>query len=129
MKRQSGFTVIELIFALVILIVAGVIFTIQKNDLEATHRDSDRKIAINAIYYNLEEVVYPSLKGYPSKLDPKQLTAMDGELLKDSDGLTINESGSQYTYEPSACEGTLCKHYTLRANLEREAEFVKTSRH
>lgn len=103
------------------------VFTIQKNNLEAIHRDSDRKTAINAIYYNLEEIVYPSLKGYPSKLDPKQLKAMDSNLLKDSNGITINESGSEYTYEPSACEGALCKHYTLRANLEREAQFVKNS--
>lgn len=129
MKKQSGFTVIELIVVIVVLLVAGVLLVLQRHDLEATHLDAQRKTAINAIYYNLEEVVYPTLKGYPATLDAAQLKAMDGELLKDTDGILINESGSQYLYEPSGCENNICKHYTLRANLEREDQFVKQSKH
>ncbi len=128
MKKQHGFTAIELIVAVIVLVTAGVIFWMQKNDVAAEHRDIDRKIAINAIYYNLEEVVYPSLKGYPAKLDAKQLTAMDSELLKDSNGIAIGDTGSQYSYEPSSCSGDVCQHYVLRATLEKEAEFVKRSR-
>lgn len=128
MKKQAGFTALELIVAIIILIAAGVIFLVQKNDIAAEHRDAIRKISINAIYYNLEEIVYPTLKGYPAKLDTKQLKAMDSDLLKDPNGVTINESGSEYTYEPSSCTGDVCQHYVLRATLEKEAEFVKKSR-
>ena len=128
MRKQAGFTAIELIVVIIILISAGVIFLVQKNELNAEHRDSTRKIAINAIYYNLEEVVYPALKGYPATLDTKQLKAMDSELLTDPNGIMINESGSDYTYEPSSCNGDVCQHYVLRATLEKEAEFTKSSR-
>ena len=128
MKKQAGFTALELIVAIIILIAAGVIFLVQKNDIAAEHRDSDRKIAMNALYYNLEEVVHPALNGYPATLDAKQLKAMDSELLKDPNGITINEVGSDYHYEPSSCNGNVCAHYTLRATLEKEAEFTKRSR-
>lgn len=128
MKKQAGFTALELIAAIVILIAAGIIFLVQKNDIAAGHRDSIRKISINAVYYNLEEVVYPTLKGYPAKLDAKQLRAMDSDLLKDPNGILINETGSQYHYEPSSCNGNVCEHYVLRTTLEKESEFTKRSR-
>lgn len=128
MKKQAGFTVLELIVAIIVLIAAGVIFFIQKNDIAAEHRDAIRKISINAIYYNLEEIVHPALGGYPAKLDTKQLKAMDSDLLKDPNGILINDTGSQYHYEPSSCNGDVCQHYTLRATLEKEAEFTKKSR-
>lgn len=128
MKKQAGFTALELIVAIIVLIAAGAIFLIQKNDIAAEHRDSTRKTAINAIYYNLEEVVRPTLGGYPATLDAKQLKAMDSDLLKDPNGILINETGSDYHYEPSSCNGTVCQHYVLRAALEKEAEFVKRSR-
>lgn len=127
MRKQSGFTVLELVVAIIILLAAGTIFWIQKNDLAAGHRDNNRKTAINAIYYNLEELVYPALGGYPAKLDAKQLRAMDAELLKDSKGKVINETGSEYRYEPSGCNGNICQHYIVRADLEKEGEFVKNS--
>lgn len=127
MRKQSGFTALELIIAIIILLVAGVVFTVQKNNLNAQHRDVQRKIAINAIYYNLEEVVYPSLGGYPAQLDAVQLKAMDSSLLKDPNGLALGEAGSNYSYEPISCTGNVCKHYMLRATLEREATFEKKS--
>lgn len=128
MQKQSGFTAIELIIAILILLTAGVIFLVQKSNLNAGHRDTQRKIAINAIYYNLEEIVHPKLGGYPARLDAKQLKAMDSELLKDPNGITLGETGSDYVYEPSSCDGDICKHYVLRATLEREAPFERKSR-
>lgn len=128
MHKQSGFTVLELIVAIVVLVGTGIIFVLQKNDLSAQHRDLERKTAINAIYYNLEEIVYPGLKGYPAQLEASQLKAMDSALLKDPAGIKLGEAGSDYAYEPSSCSGTVCAHYTLRANLEREAAFERRSR-
>lgn len=128
MQKQSGFTALELIVAIAILLSAGVIFFVQKNNLNAGHRDTQRKIAINAIYYNLEEIVHPKLGGYPATLDAKQLTAMDSELLNDPNGIALGQTGSDYIYEPSSCSNNICKHYVLRATLEREAPFERKSR-
>lgn len=128
MNKPSGFTAIELIVAIVVLVGTGIIFVMQKNDLSAQHRDIERKTAINAIYYNLEEIVYPGLKGYPAQLDATQLKAMDSALLTDPNGIKLGASGSDYAYEPSSCNGNICQHYTLRASLEREAAFERRSR-
>ncbi len=129
MKKTSGFTVAELIVAIAVLATIGLIFLSQKNTLESVHRDKLRKTAINAIHYNLEEVVKPTLGGYPNKIDAKQLKAMDSELLKDPWGKSIGDKLSNYRYEPTGCNGTtVCKGYTLRADLEREADFVKQNR-
>lgn len=129
MKNESGFTALELVVAILVLVAAGVIFWTQKNELQAQHRDQQRKTALNAIYYNLEEVVHPTLNGYPLKIDAKQLKAMDSALLNDPNGIVIGETGSSYTYEPSSCNETSCKHYVLRADLEKEADFIKRSKH
>ena len=125
--KQKGFTVIELLVAVVVLGLAGTVFLIQKNDLKTSARDNDRKVAINAIYYNLEKVYYPANKSYPRVINDKTVTAIDPALLKDPRGQAIGENGSDYRYEPSGCDGDACKGYSLRANLEREDDFVKTS--
>lgn len=128
-KLTAGFTVVELLVAVVVLMSIGLIVLSQKNTLESIHRDKERKTAINAIYYNLEEVVKPASNGYPSTLSAAQLKAMDKDLLKDPWGKTIGEKDSNYRYEPTGCGGgTVCSGYTLRADLEREADFVKTNR-
>lgn len=125
--KQKGFTVVELLVAVAVLAAAGSLFFVQKNDLKKSERDNDRKVAINAMYYNLEKVYYPAHKSYPRVVNEKTVTAMDPALLKDSHGKAIGEEGSEYRYEPSGCDGDACKGYSLRANLEREADFVKTS--
>lgn len=128
MKHSAGFTVVELLVALVFLgLVTGIAYS-QQQALETVHRDQDRKVALNAIYYNLEEVVRPALGGYPRILAANQLRAMDASLLVDPQGNKIGESDSDYRYEPTGCNGgDLCSGYTLRASLERETDFIKTN--
>lgn len=132
MKRsQSGFTVIELIVVIILLAGASVLFFVQKNNIQVADRDDKRKTAINAIYYNLEEVFYAKNQYYPSKIDAKELPAMDPELLTDPSGYTINDEDglSNYRYDPINCDGDKCKGYALRTSLENEADFIKKSRH
>ena len=74
MKRtQSGFTVIELIIVIVFLSAATILLLIQRGNLEAADRDDKRKTAINAMYYNLEEVFYAKNGYYPATIDEKNL--------------------------------------------------------
>lgn len=129
MKNAAGFTVTE---TLVSIIFAGVIATVSYTVYEAlgmTHRDQARKVALNAMHYNLEEVVRPKLGAYPRTLTAEQLTAMDNALLVDPDGVRIGNPQSDYRYEPTGCEGNeRCTGYYLSANLERETDFIKTNR-
>jgi len=127
--KQKGFTVVELLAAVVILVAAGSVFYVQKKDLEMTARDSDRKTALNAMFYSLEEVYYPAKKSYPRVISESVLPSVEPALFKDTKGVKIGEQSSEYRYEPSGCDGDNCKGYTLRADLEREDDFVKTSRH
>ncbi len=128
MKKQSGFTVIELLAIVVALCVIGIVFLTQINNLQVSSRDDKRRTAINAMYYDLEDVFYAKNHFYPKTIDEKNLTAMDKALLADPAGVKIGEPDSDYRYEPTNCSGDQCKSYTLRAMMENEADFVKTSR-
>ena len=125
---QRGFTIIELIFIIVLLGAASILFFVQKNNLEVAGRDETRKTAINAMYYSLEEVFYKTNGYYPQTIDEKVLPSVDPDLFKDPSGVKIGESDSNYRYEATDCDADHCKSYTLRTTLENEADFVKESR-
>ncbi len=139
MKRQSGFTVIELIFVILLLGAASVIFFVQKNNIEITARDEQRKTAINAMYYGLEEIYYKEHKSYPRTLDETTLPFIDPAHFTDPRDVKLGQTSvtiddkeyrvtSDYSYEGTNCKDDSCKSYTLRATLENEDDFVKTSR-
>ncbi len=128
MKRQSGFTVLELIVAVVFLLVAGTFFFIQKRDLEIANRDMQRKTAINSMYYTLEDVFYPAAGNYPEHLAADQLKGIDPSILKDPNGKAVGSQGSDYNYVPKDCTDGKCRSYSLTANLENEADYTKNSR-
>jgi Tfp pilus assembly protein PilE len=128
MKHSQGFTVIEIIVVTLFLSVATTVLFMQKNDIAATHRDDQRKTAINAMYYSLEEVYFVQHKNYPAKITDKSLTALDPALLTDPDGIKIGDKDSDYRYEGINCSNDVCQAYSLRADLEKEADFIKTNR-
>lgn len=128
MNKQRGFTVIELIIFIILALAAGLIFYWQKNELVVAARDARQKTAINAMYYALEEVYYPQHGAYPKVISSENLTAIDPALFTAPNGKKLGEKGSTYRYEPLACNQDVCQKYVLRANLEKEADYVKTSR-
>lgn len=128
MKHSKGFTVIELIVVIAVVGVTAALLLIQKNNLAATERDDNRKIAINAMYYNLEEVFFEKNGYYPTTIDSKVLRAMDPGLFTDPNGFKVGDKDSSYRYEPTNCEDNKCKGYSLRKSLEKEADYVKTNR-
>ena len=128
MRSTRGFTIIELLVSVVLLGVIGGLSYERFITVESIHRDQARKTAINAIHHNLEEVVKPALGGYPRTLTPVQLKAMDKMLFQDPQGEAIGRASSDYRYEPTGCNGGgVCSGYRLKADLEREADFVKTN--
>ncbi len=134
--KQRGFTVIELLIAIVFLVFVGILFVVQKNNIEVASRDEKRKIAINAMHYSLEESFYAKNAYYPNEINQDNLTSMDADLFTDPKGVKLGQLAttddasvaSDYRYEPTNCTDGKCKGYTLRADLENEADFVKKSK-
>ncbi len=129
MKRSSGFTVIEVIVVALFLGIASILMILQRNDLVASQRDNQRKTAINAMYYNLEEVYYAKNGYYPDTINNTVLTAMDPALFTDPDGTKLGDTSAEYHYDASNCQNGQCKSYKLSADMDKEATYVKTSRH
>lgn len=127
-KIKSGFTVIELIFVAVLAGVVSVIFFMQKNSLEVVASDNTQKTAINAMYYSLEEVYYPANGYYPQTISSDNLKSVDPDLFTDPNGIKLGDEGSSYTYTPTNCEDSKCKSYTLKASLQNEDDYTKTSK-
>lgn len=127
-NKSHGFTIIELVFIIIIVGAASVIFFIQKNNLQAIGNDDTRKIAVNAMYYGLEEVFYTTNKYYPQTISGDNLKSVDPALFTDPGGIMLGTAGSDYLYSPTNCSNSRCKSYTLKATLEKEADFIKTSR-
>ena len=91
-------------------------------------RDEKRKTAINAMYYAIEEGFYEEHQYYPEDITEDVLTVIDPELFTDPNGFYINTSFGSYTYEAANCKDGKCKSYTLRAELEKEDDYIKRNR-
>lgn len=129
MKQSRGFTVIEIVVVLLFVAIGATIYFTQKASTDAAARDDSRRTAINAMYYNLEEVYYPQAGYYPQTIDSKTLRAMDPAFFTDPSGKKLGEAASTYLYQPTDCSTDgKCRHYTLTAVLEHEAVYTKTSR-
>lgn len=128
MKYTRGFTVIELLIVVVLLTVGSMLFFIQKNNVEIAARDEISKTSINAMYYSLEEVYLKKNNSYPRVLNSTVLPSVDPELFKDTSGVKIGESNSDFSYEGSNCDGDSCKAYTLRTTLQNEDDYIKMNR-
>lgn len=127
-KTSRGFTVIEIIIVIAILGFASILFFVQKNNIEVAARDEQRKVAINAMYYGLEEVYFKQNGSYPRTINEENLPSVAPELFTDTEGVKIGESQSEYRYEPTDCVDTACKSYTLRSTLQNEDDYVKKNR-
>jgi type II secretory pathway pseudopilin PulG len=125
--KNRGFTVIELIVITAILALASVAFFIQKNNVQVTARDNERKTAINAFYYGLEEVFFKANGYYPQAINQTNLPSVDPALFTDPEGNKIGAASSDYRYEAVNCTDIKCKSYTLRTTLQNEADYVKHS--
>ncbi len=126
MQEKKGFTLIELTIVGAFAALLVIIFFIQKANVDAMNRDDDRKIAINAMYYALEEYYYPKNGYYPAEISEDVLPVVDPALFTDPFGLNVGIDGSTYVYEPANCNAeNECREYTLRAQLEKEDTYIK----
>lgn len=128
MSCKKGFTVFELI---VVATFAGLLllfFFLQKANVDAMERDEQRKIAINAMYYALEESFYKDNGYYPESISEENIKVIDPALWTDPMGINLGDPSSSYFYEPANCSEGKCKEYTLKAELEKEDTYIKYNR-
>lgn len=127
-NSKSGFTILELVIVIAVAAFAVVLFFTQKNNVDAMNRDKDRKTAINAMYYALEEGFFAKNGYYPETISEENLTVIDPQLFTDPSGVVLGQPGCTYIYEAADCVDGECKEYTLRAHLEKEEDFIKRNR-
>lgn len=128
MKRERGFTILELVVVIFFASLLLILFFLQKLNLDAMHRDEQRKEAINAMYYALEEGFYAKNGYYPENISEENLKVMDPSLFTDPSGINLGQEDSDYTYEAANCTNGKCKEYTLKARLEKEDTYIKKNR-
>ena len=127
-KTKQGFTIIELVIVATFVGLLFLLFFVQKANLDAFSRDEDRKTAINAMYYALEESFYITNGSYPETISESNITVIDPALWTDPNGRNLGDPESSYTYQPADCDNGKCKKYILKAELEKGATYVKTNR-
>ena len=128
MDTKKGFTVLEIIIVAVFATLALVLFFVQKSNIDAMQRDEDRKTAINAMYYALEESFYKDHGYYPEFISEENIKVIDPALWTDPLGFNLGDSLSSYSYTPSNCNEGKCKEYILKADLEKEDDYIKSNR-
>ena len=128
MKIKKGFTLLEIIIVAVFATLLLILFFVQKSNLDAFDRDEDRKTAINAMYYALEESFYPKNGYYPETISEENIKVIDPALWTDPLGFNLGDPLSSYSYEPANCTDGKCKEYVLKAELEKEDAYVKYNR-
>lgn len=128
MKRERGFTILELVVVIFFASLLLILFFLQKLNLDAMHRDEQRKEAINAMYYALEEGFHAKNGYYPENISEENLKVMDPSLFTDPSGINLGQEDSDYTYEAANCTNGKCKEYTLKARLEKEDTYIKKNR-
>lgn len=126
--NKKGFTIIELIVVALFGSLLLILFFVQKSNIDAMERDNDRKIAINAMYYALEESFYKEYGYYPETISEENLPMIDPALWTDPLGFNLGDPVSSYSYEPANCEQNKCKEYILKAVLEKEDAYLKYNR-
>ena len=128
MNKKKGFTIIEIIIVAIFASLLLILFFIQKSNLDAMERDEDRKIAINAMYYALEESFYKEHNYYPESISEENIKVIDPALWTDPSGHNLGDPASSYSYTPANCENGHCKEYVLKADLEKEDDYIKSNR-
>lgn len=153
-NRQHGFTVIELMVVIVILLILGALVALTYSGVQAKNRNSARQDAINQIQAELE-TYYAQTNKYPTlanlndaswrKQNAEKLTSgilRDPRWNNNATDCTANGNAvaaskpaiNCFSYQVTASDGNACDnvksdcgHYTLTAHLEGGEKYVKSS--
>lgn len=144
MKRNAGFTLVELLITMAIMTILLVLAVVNLRSNEATARDEERKTDVSVIAQQLENYyeagtdtndpgVYPAttdidseseIKAILPDLNPRALRAPD---VADSSAMSFSVATTaaaqtpgvnSYIYQPLKPDGTLCTSYGFGAANE-----------
>jgi prepilin-type N-terminal cleavage/methylation domain-containing protein len=122
MKRNHGFTIIELLTVLTLTVIVTSLLITQKSSVDASLRDKDRKAALNSIYYGLKEGYYPTHQSYPSTINKKILPYTNPDTFS-----TVGDDIFAIHYIGKNCSDGKCQGFELKVKLEKEATYSKTA--
>jgi prepilin-type N-terminal cleavage/methylation domain-containing protein len=146
-KRQSGFTIVELLIVIVVIGILATLVIVTFTGIQQKARDSQRQTDIQALDSHLESY-YAQNGSYPSLAvltttgwTGANMKGLDPAALVDPKGGTIaaTAAADHYGYAPkaggAACtdsgSGTTstsnCDSFTLTANLEGGGTYTKSS--
>jgi prepilin-type N-terminal cleavage/methylation domain-containing protein len=153
-RANAGFTVIELMVVIIILLILGALIALTYSGVQAKNRNSTRQNAINSAQAQLE-AYYASTNKYPTLADlsnaawrSENLKHLPANAVQDphwnkaaksctKDGKVVvaaAPAANCYSYQVTASDGsacdnvkTMCAHYTLTATLEDGEQYVKSS--
>ena len=157
MKTASptrGFTIIELLLVIVLVLILGSLVAIAASGVRASDRNNARQTSINELQGQLE-TYYAQTNKYPTLDNLKDATwrganfkdfneadLKDPKWDKKTASCTINDKVAPasepavncYSYQVTASDGSACNnttadcaHYTLTATLEGGDKYVKSS--
>jgi prepilin-type N-terminal cleavage/methylation domain-containing protein len=153
-RATAGFTVIELMVVIIILLILGALIALTYSGVQAKNRNSARQNAINITQAQLE-AYYASTNKYPTLAElsnaawrTANLKHLPADAIQDphwnksvksctKDGKVIaasQPSANCISYQVTSSDGsacdnvkTMCAHYTLVAILEGGEKYVKSS--
>lgn len=141
-KRQSGFTIVELLIVIVIIGILATLVIVTFSGIQQKARDTARKTDINALDSHIE-AFYANSGNYPTLAAINDaawrginMKGLDPEALKDPKGAATTLAGAtdadEYGYSnPTACSGALvtdtCTDFEIEATLEGGGTYKKQS--
>jgi prepilin-type N-terminal cleavage/methylation domain-containing protein len=147
-KRQSGFTIVELLIVIVVIGILATLVIVTFAGIQQKARNTKRQTDVNALASHVE-AYYASNGKYPTLGNMNDSTwraanvkGLDPAALKDPKGsagtLVSAPAASSYAYAPTddsggACDNTAtdCTKYTLTATYEGQvggqSTYVKQS--
>lgn len=144
-RKESGFTIVELLIVIVVIGILAALVVTTFSGIQRKARNSERQTDINAVAsqleaYHAQNGKYPTLANVQDNATDTgfvktQLKGLDRTALFDPKGTTTNIAGTPaanvyaYQVEPAGCDNAAieCSSYTLTANREDEAAYVKKS--
>lgn len=139
-KKQSGFTIVELLIVIVVIGILAAIVITTFTGVQKKGRDADRKSDINSMYgqvevYFAEQGKYPTLDNMnDSTFRSASMKGLSDDALTDPKGsgatLVGTPAANSYAYAvtPAGCDnvgGNDCLGFTLTATLESGGTFAK----
>jgi type II secretion system protein G len=125
LKKESGFTLIELIIVMVIIGILVILLLPNLSNGPKRARDSERKSELRTVASALEQY-FADKTAYPQAADYAGLSAhLVPDYIKDSMPADP-KAGQSYTYtrEPSGCDnsGTNCSGFEVTGTLEYDKD-------